>query len=231
MGPVRPSRRGGSEVIITSMTRALDVLVLENRPGAARRAEEELTAAGHRVHRCYRRGDRGFPCAAVLDPGGCPLDQHVDVALLVRDRVTPRPQPLESGVSCAIRAGIPLVEEGPDVLDPYDPWVLDRVPPGNGIVGVCERAADRSFDGLRAQVRRRIAALLHAAGILPDEVECRFELQGAALRVELLVDAPVCRELHQALAVRVLDAVRTDRRTYGQVDVQVRGREEVPTLV
>lgn len=207
------------------MTRPLDVLIVENHHGAARQAEEELVAAGHRVHRCHRPGARGFPCVGVLDPDACPLEGHVDVALLVRDHVTPRPQPLESGVSCAIRAGIPIVEEGSDVLDPYEQWVDERVMPGHEVVPACERAADGAFDVLRAHVRRRTAALLTAAGITPDDVEVRVEPDGDALQVVLVVDGEVDRALHQALAVRVLDAVRADRRTYGRVGVDVRGAE------
>ena len=170
------------------MTRSLDVLVMENHRGASRPAEEELTAAGHRVHRCHEPGDRGFPCVGITHPGSCPIDQRVDVALLVRDRVSPRPQPLEEGMSCAIRAGVPVVEQGNDILDPYGPWVSERVAPGLGVTAACERAAAGSFDALRTEIGRRTRAVLTAAGVDPDQVRCHVEPEGAALRVELRVD-------------------------------------------
>lgn len=47
------------------MATTLDVLVLESRPGAADRAATALTHAGHRTHRCYGPGERGFPCRGV----------------------------------------------------------------------------------------------------------------------------------------------------------------------
>jgi hypothetical protein len=194
---------------------------MENHRGASHPAEQELTAAGHRVHRCHEGGARGFPCVGITDPGSCPVDQRVDVALVVRDRVSPRPKPLEQGVSCAIRAGVPVVEQGSDILDPYTPWIAERVAPGFGVAAACERAAAGSFDALKAEIARRTRALLTGAALAPDQVTCRVEPDHSALRVELWVDGPVDRHLQQALAVRVLDAVRSDGRTFGPVDVEV----------
>jgi hypothetical protein len=211
--------------IIQRMTRQLDVLIMENRRGAAHDAEAELVAAGHRVHRCHHADDRGFPCVGVTEPGTCPIDHGVDVALLVRHHVAPRPAPLEEGVSCIIRSGVPLVEDGPSVLDPFDAWVTERVGPELGIEATCQKAADSAYEPLRLAIRERIAAVLHAAGLTFDLVTCTLVPAGGGLRVELAVDAPVDRRLHQTLAVRVLDAVRSSSTTtYGQVDVEVTGR-------
>jgi hypothetical protein len=211
------------------MTRHLDVLIMENKRGAAHDAEAELIAAGHRVHRCHHADDRGFPCVGVTEPGECPIDARIDVALLVRHHVAPRPAPLEDGVSCVIRAGVPLVEDGPDLLDPYDSWVAERVSPELGIEATCQKAADSAYEPLRLAIRERIAALLHSSGLTFDQVACELVPTESALRVELRVDAPVDRRLHQALAVRVLDAVRSSGSTYGQVDVQVTGEGSVLT--
>jgi hypothetical protein len=63
----------------------------------------------------------------VIDAEHCPLAAHADVALLVRDRVAPYPTPLEQGAMCAVRAGVPLVEDGSAALDPYEPWLAARV--------------------------------------------------------------------------------------------------------
>ena len=107
--------------------------VLESVPAAAERAAIALRGGGHRIHRCYEPGERGFPCKGVRDPAACPLEAGVDVAVLVRPRVAPRPTALETGVSCALRAGIPLVEQGREALDPFAPWVAARV--GDGPTG------------------------------------------------------------------------------------------------
>jgi hypothetical protein len=131
------------------MAQTLDVLVMESHPHAADEAEAALVAAGHRVHRCHEPGGHGFPCVGVIDPAACPLDRGVDVALLVRRRVAPRPTPWEGGVSCVIRAGVPLVEAGPDVLDPFERWVVAR---SDGDVG---QACRRALEAGRSSARMR----------------------------------------------------------------------------
>jgi hypothetical protein len=205
------------------MTRSLDVLIMESQRGAARAAEEALLAAGHTVHRCHEADDRGFPCVGVTRPEDCPMDQRVDVALLVRPHVDPRPTPLEEGVSCAIRAGVPLVEDGSDLLDPFDPWVAERIATEMDVVAACTLAAERALDPLRADILERLSILLTGRGVRPDQVECRLIRHGQSLAVELEVPGVVDQRLQQAMAVRVLDAVRASHRTYGEVDVHVTG--------
>ena len=93
------------------MNETLDVLLLENRPGAGEIEQAALEEAGHRVHRCHPAGDREFACVGIVDGGTCPLDGQIDVTLLVRRGVSPRPTPFEDGVRCAIRHGTPIVEQ------------------------------------------------------------------------------------------------------------------------
>src|SRR5262245_44068137 len=218
-----PRDRPAAGRTIGGMTQHLDVLIMESQRGAAAEAEAALTAAGHHVLRCHEADDRGFPCVGMTRPDACPLDQPVDVALLVRPHVDPRPSPLEGGVSCAVRAGVPLVEDGPDLLDPFDPWVAERVATELDVVAACQSAAEQAFDPLRAEILDRITVLLRSVRIRPDQVVCRFDTDGAALRVALDVPTEVDRHLEQALAVRVLDAVRTSPRTFGEVNVKVVG--------
>jgi hypothetical protein len=72
------------------------------------------------------------------------------------------------------------------------------------------------------RVMERISALLVAASIGPDEVACRIETDGSVRRVHLDFPGPVDRGLEHALAVRVLDAMRSSGGpTYGTVDVLV----------
>jgi hypothetical protein len=59
--------------------------------------------------------------------------------------------------------------------------------------------------------------------VRPDQVSCQLESDGASLRVHLEVPAAVDRHTEQAMAVRVLDAVRAAPRTYGEVNVTVVG--------
>jgi len=202
------------------MTRPLDVLVLENGRGGARLAVEELEAAGHRVHRCHDPAAPTFPCRGIEDRSACPLEGPVDVALLVRHHIHPHPSALEDGVSCAIRAGVPLVEQGPDILDPYAPWVTTRVG-GEPVSVACERAIAAAFDPIVDDVLRRCAVVLDSVGVDPRRVSCRMEILWPRLIVHIDVPGPVSTGLREALAVRALDAVQAGRRSYSTINVRV----------
>ena len=210
------------------MTRPLNVMVIESHGGAGAEAARALGAAGHRVQRCHDDDSRGFPCRGVIDPTDCPLARHTDVALLVRRRVTPTPTALEQGVACAIRAGVPVVEAGPDALDPYGPWVAARVE--DDVVATCEAASEAALGGLRRDILRLAGPVFAGAGITAGEAECRLEPDATQLRVRFDLPSAVAPAVKQALAVRVLDAVRGGQRTYGPVQVTVHGPAHPPDV-
>ena len=208
------------------MTKKLDVLLIESHLGDGAVDADRLQAAGHRVHRCWaavdpseedvdRRPDDTSLCDGVTS-GACPLDDGIDVALIVRRRIARRPTPTEAGVSCALRAGIPVVEDGPEILDPYEPWLTARA--GDDVAAACVQAVERGFAPLRAQIRDRIQGVLVGAGVDPAAVESVVEYVHPRLHVQLRGPA-VSPSTQQALGVRVLDAVRGSNRTFGQVDV------------
>lgn len=197
------------------MAQPLDVLLIEG-PTPSSAAADALAASGHRVHRCYGPDDPSFPCVAVTEPAACPIDRGVDVALLVRHRVNPRPTPLEGAVTCAIRAGVPIVEDGPAILDPFEPWLTARV--DGSVSRACDEAAAARFEPLRHDVAGRMAALLHAASIDPGSVDCSVDAGRTKLHLRLRGPS-VPRRLEQALAVRALDAVRAFGPNYDKVNV------------
>jgi len=203
------------------MTERLDVLVVESSPHAATTATAALEAAGHRVHRCHDDDHRGFACRGMTDDGGCPVEQGIDVALLVRTRVNPRPTPFDDGIRCAIRSGLPVVEDGPEILDPFGPWVTVRLEPGGDVVEACEAAVTAGYEPLRDRIQARIAPLAGAVGFDATAVRTRIERIGSSLDVHLDLPVAVPRSASQALAVRVLDAVRSMGHTLGNVDVFV----------
>jgi hypothetical protein len=201
------------------MTKPLEVLVIESHRGAAAAAVHDLEAAGHHVQRCYDEDSSGFPCRGIVVAAQCPLARHTDVALLVRSRVAPHPTALEQGVTCAIRAGVPLVEAGPAALDPFELWLTARV--DDDVVATCEGACDAALGELRREILRLVAPVLFAAGIAADRAACRLEPEATSLNVRFDLPVGVSPAVRQALAVRVLDAVRGSGRTYGPVQVAV----------
>ena len=201
------------------MTKTLEVLVIESHRGAAAAAVHDLEAAGHHVQLCYDEDDPGFPCRGVIDPTQCPLARHADVALLVRSRVAPHPTALEHGATCAIRAGVPLVEAGPAALDPFEDWLAARV--DDDVVATCEAASDAALGELRREILRLVGPVLFTAGVTAARTMCRLELEATRLNVRFDLPVTVSPAVRQALAVRVLDAVRGSGRTYGPVQVSV----------
>lgn len=204
----------------------LDILVIEGHAGEGSAAAAKLEAAGHRVHRCWDppSEDGGaervplrdrYLCTGVTHDS-CPLVDGVDVALLVRDEVRPEPTAREAAVTCAIRAGVPVVEDGPALLDPFAPWVAVRG--GRDVVALCEKGAQESFDPLGAEIAVRIHPLLVIAEVDPNEVTSTFEVEGPRLIVRLHGPA-LDGQVEQALCVRVLDALGATRRTFRRVDV------------
>lgn len=200
------------------MTSSLDVLVIESYPHVADDARAAVQAAGHRVHSCYDPGSEGFPCKALLEPDGCPLDQGMDVALLVRHRILLQPTTLENGAICAIRAGVPVAEQGSPILDPFEPWITSRVGVRGDPVQACEAAVSSALEPLRREIMVRATRLLEAAGKPASELACRIERQGQRLAVRL-GGPEIGTILRQALALQVMSAVQITRQAADPLDV------------
>jgi hypothetical protein len=193
-------------------------MLVESKPGVGEAHRRALQAAGHRVHRCNEPRSRSFPCNGLLPDGECPLDVGAKVALLVRDHVDPRSSPYEVGVRCAVRAGLPVVEAGPELLDPFDAVMTTRVPPGD--VAAAVDAVENAEEPLVADIRARVHGVLRSVGIDPGAFDCRLVYDFPRMHVVLEGPPVGCATAH-AMSVRVLDAVRASARTYGAVDVSV----------
>jgi hypothetical protein len=206
------------------MTRTLDVLVIESQRRAADVAVDDLLAAGHRVHRCYPEHSSGFPCRAVTDPDDCPLDHAADVALLARRQPTPRPTPLEQPVTCALRAGVPVVEAGPHrTFDPYADWVTERTDDPADTVAAVERAADEALASLRRTVHTTIAPLLRDEDIDPVATTVEVVRQARALHVRVRLPVEADEPLRQAVSVRALAALHGARGNHATIGISVNG--------
>jgi hypothetical protein len=92
------------------------------------------------------------------------------------------------------------------------------------VVPTCEAAGGADLDDLRRTILRVASPLLTGLCLSPHEVACRVEHDAASLHVRFDLPLAVGPSIEQALAVRVLDAVRTVGRTYGAVGVSVHGQ-------
>jgi hypothetical protein len=196
---------------------SLNLLILESHAGVADGAVERLEAEGHRVHRCHE-GGRAFPCVGVSTPHECPIDQQVDVALLVRRGVAPTPTPLEDGVPCALRAGIPVVEDGTDLLDPYAEHITTRVRGGESVVEACERAVAEAMRPIEDEVATALVPFLESNGMQAGDVEVRLEPRGDLLRIHLHTEG-LSPTLTGQLSVKAVDTVRAMRRSWPAIEV------------
>jgi hypothetical protein len=96
-----------------------------------------MTEAGHTIVRCDT-ADRRSPCRGLAAGGECPLDEHVDVAVLVQEIGTCH---VEHGAVCAARSRVPVVEvDGAGIAQrqPITSWTAVA---GPGLLDECERAA------------------------------------------------------------------------------------------
>ena len=202
--------------------RPLDVLVVESHPGVGQAATDALTAAGHNVHHCHEPGAPSFPCKGLTEPDSCPVGPNLDVGLLVRRRVNPRPTEFEGGASCAIRAGVPLVELGPDVLDPFEQWVAGRAETEADVVDAVESAASDALRTISSAVEQHLSQLLENEGIAPGAIHCNIRRAHPRLVVHLQSDVVVSERVRHAIGVRALDAIRAHMPvTYGEVTIKV----------
>jgi hypothetical protein len=170
----------------------LDVLLLEAGPGDGTTDALHLEDAGHHVHRCFDAHTAGsvhpsgwVPCRA-LTAGDCPLDGSIDVALLARRGVTPRPGPREAGVRCAVRSGVPIVEDGGDLLDPFAQWISRRTD-DIGVVAACEAAATEAFAPVVDRLRTVSSVLLADLDVDPSGIDAAFEVDGDQLELRRVV--------------------------------------------
>ena len=88
-------------------------------------------------------------------------------------------------------------------------------------MATCEAANGAALGELRREILRLVAPVLLAAGVAADRAMCRLEPEATRLNVRFDLPVSVSPRVRQALAVRVLDAVRGAGRTYGPVQVSV----------
>jgi hypothetical protein len=195
----------------------MEILVTEGTPGAATFASELLTAAGHRVHRCYESSAHTFPCVA-LGPDGCPLDQvPMDLVLTVRPHIRTSPGPTEDGVACGLRRHVPVAISGQSVLNPYAAFGAEAME--GDLVDECERIARSNRQGHERVAMEVMRDTLRAQGYSPDAGEVAVHRVDGRLRVLIGLPDIVPERARQVVAVRVAGRLRAFDHDAAGIDI------------
>jgi hypothetical protein len=171
------------------------------------------------VARCHDAGDPAFPCRALEEGSTCSLEQDpVDVVLTVRSR-SAEPSALEDGVTCAIRAHIPLVVAGDAETGPYGPWATATIGAEGDVVGACAAAATAPLARHSQAGTDRLRELLAHNGV-PDAESGHVEVTRRNGRLRVLIHVPehVAPQVAEVAATHVLAAIH-------EVDPNARGTD------
>lgn len=178
-------------------------LLIESTPNAAGEVASSLDAAGHDVLRCHHADGPSFPCAG-LDGDGCPIEAHgpVDVAITVRGDLSGEPTGRESGATCAIRIGIPLVVVGTGDDQPYEQWA-ETVATVDEVPDAVQRAIATAGERRAAPLVAEAARLLETEGVDAGELRVDVTREGATAHITIRTEHEVSDAIANALATRV----------------------------
>lgn len=135
--PAAPKQRVLPAVARTVLTVGTDDWAIEQSAAA-------LEVAGHTVHRCHEPGEEAFPCNAFRPGRGCPLDAGVEVVVTSRARPMDQPAASETGVTCGLRAGLPLIVNGITRHSPFSDLGVTVVGEHGDLVDAVETAVEKS---------------------------------------------------------------------------------------
>jgi hypothetical protein len=176
----------------------MQVLLIESSPGAAKTLHNRLIRDGHEVVSC--NDSRGGPCRGVEANNSCPLQNHIDVAILAR-RDASAPTLNEMGAVCADRHRVPVVELYPG----------DEFGPGESAVVAAALARRR----VEAQY---VMAIRHEMGHAVDDI--KVEREHGRIHVTLTA-APSSSATLSTLADKARKAVREYDANVPVVDISV----------
>jgi hypothetical protein len=178
----------------------MKLLLIESTPGNATDIQSDLVAGGHEVLTC--NDEHGGPCRGVEHHAHCPMEQHIDMAIVTR---TPGSDHTldEMGSVCAARHRVPMVE-----VDPAE--VADDLPS----VAVASALATRRVEaGYAAAIRQELG---HVAAI----VDVRRETNRIHVNVQVPASQGTPARL-SAVADRARHAVREHDPFINGIDVAV----------
>jgi hypothetical protein len=177
----------------------MEVLVIESSPGIATTLQHRLVRDGHEVISC--NDSHGGPCRGVEDNSTCPLTNHIDIAILARERDA-EPSLNEMGSVCALQHRVPLVTLYPG--DEFGPGVSTEI-----AAAVARREVEAAYvAAIRRQLRHGV-----------DDITVEREYQ--RIHVTICVDKSLSAQTICRLADRARQAVRQHDAHTPTIDVSV----------
>lgn len=177
----------------------MDVLLIESSPGIATSLQHRLIRDGHDVVSC--NDSHGGPCRGVESSDACPLDKHVDIAVLARE-VGVAPSLNEMGSICAQRHRVPLVTLYPG--DEFGPGLSTEI-----AAAVAQREIE---SGYVAAVRRQLG---HVVG------DITVVREHSRIHVTLTISKVADAQAISTIGDRARQAVREHDRHTPVIDVSV----------
>lgn len=202
----------------------LDIVLTEASEGDCDAAAAELSASGHRVHRCHPAQDPAADpehrCVAWRPGGRCPLTtEPVDLVIDVRGADGPE-TPREQAAMCAHLAGVPLIVCGP--TDTTNSMLLraDVVCRPDRLALACLTALSPVGPTAHRAVLRAARTALAGLSDLPP-VTVHLELRDHTVLVDITVAAAPCATTYPRVrsAVRLALAAFTPAWPYTPVTV------------
>jgi hypothetical protein len=197
----------------------MHVLMIQTGSTAARAAADDLVRHGHGVEVCHPDGEAA--CVAMTG-GRCPLDTApVDAAVVVRSTPTPCPLPLEDGVACAARRGIPLVVAGEPAGHPFSDWAAAEEE-GTSVAATVETVVAAPLPKLSMLATATLRHALATRGITGSSARVEVRRRHGGAFAEILGVGDLSPSSRAACGVRVAAAVRAHDPWVRNIDVAVR---------
>ena len=180
--------------------------------------DAELREAGFDVHRCVEDGAPAFPCVG-LTGGACPLEAEggIDVAVDVRQHPWPHPTLRETGVTCALRAGVPLVVLSRP-LHPFADQATVTTDRSDVLAVRCEQAIELALEPVRAAIATEVRAVLANHDV---NVAFAVEVHRRRGRLHVTITTAAPDDVRRMAATRAAVAIRRlDQRATG-IEIEV----------
>jgi hypothetical protein len=119
------------------------ILAVGTDDWAIEQSAATLENAGHTVLRCHEPGEDPFPCNAFRPGRRCPIDVGIDAVVTSRARPIATPATTETGITCGLRAGIPLVLNGISRNSPFNELAAQVVDEQGDLAGAVADATSQ----------------------------------------------------------------------------------------